>query len=89
MNYWPPSPAPRARLFVADPSGFASGTLNGAPVVDAAGNPLGHVKRLLIDRKTRQLRFIDVGITAIPWQHLYFDSGLSRLVFYTHNNPNG
>ena len=69
----------------------ATELLHGCPVVTAAGETLGRVKSILIDPKTRQLRYVIVdprrgdASVAIPWQALYFDSALIRLVFYTYN----
>jgi hypothetical protein len=63
--------------------------LHGCPVVSASGETLGKVKSILIDARTRQLRYVllahrvgDASV-AIPWHALYFDSALARLVFYT------
>lgn len=73
----------------------ATALLQGCPVVTADGAEIGHVESLLIERKTRQLRYVmlqrkdrqpnaggDAAI-AIPWQALYFDSATACLVFYT------
>lgn len=65
--------------------------LHGCPVVSASGEVLGKVKAILIDARTRQLRYVilahragDASV-AIPWHALYFDSALARLVFYTYH----
>lgn len=69
----------------------ATELLHGCPVVTAGGEPIGHVKSILIDIKTRQLRYIMLSprrgnaSVAIPWHALYFDSALVRLVFYTYS----
>lgn len=76
----------------------ATALLHGCPVVTADGAEIGHVESLLIERKTRQLRYVmlkrkthavEPGITdaaiAIPWQALYFDSATACLVFYTYS----
>jgi hypothetical protein len=70
---------------------IATELLHGCPVVTAAGNTIGNVKSILIDAKTRQLRYVMLAprpggaSVAIPWHALYFDSALARLVFYTYN----
>lgn len=66
----------------------------------AEGRRIGTVDALLIDRKTRQLRYVildekasrasgtnggKTAAIAIPWQALYFDSAMARLVFYTYS----
>ena len=85
-------PKSRARkpssLFVRD--GTAAELLSGCPVVTALGERIGHVDAILVDAKTRQIRYVMVdggGKTsiAIPWHALYFDSALIRLVFYTYS----
>ena len=75
----------------------ATALLQGCPVVTADGAEIGHVESLLIERKTRQLRYVmlkrkahtvDPGSDAsivIPWQALYFDSATACLVFYTYS----
>lgn len=69
----------------------ATELLHGCPVMTAAGEPLGRVKSILIDAKTRQLRYVLLSTrrgrasVAIPWHALYFDSALARLVFYTYS----
>jgi len=81
------------RIFACD--SIATELLQGCPVVTAEGRSIGSVEALLIDRKTRQLRYVVLGdrphgedgapsaTVAIPWQALYFDSATARLVFYT------
>jgi hypothetical protein len=61
------------------------------PVVNASGELIGKVQQLILDIRTRQLRFVAVSCRkgrhvseiAIPWKTLYFDSAKARLVFYT------
>ena len=61
------------------------------PVVTATGQQMGRVRSVLMDAHSRQLRFVTVSsdkskaTVTIPWQALYFDSDLVRLVFYTFN----
>ena len=68
----------------------ATELLHGCPVVTAGGERIGKVKSILIDAKTRQLRYITLSArpgsaaVVIPWHALYFDSALVRLVFYTY-----
>jgi hypothetical protein len=71
---------------------MATELFNGCPVVTGAGAEIGEVDALLVDRKTHRLRYVVVlrrGSSAasvmVPWQSLYFDSALGRLVFYTYN----
>lgn len=69
----------------------AAELLRGCPVVTALGERIGQVQTILVDAKTRQIRYVmvDGGCTAssiaIPWHALYFDSALIRLVFYTYS----
>lgn len=69
----------------------ATELLHGCPIVTAGGEHLGKVKSILIDARTRQLRYVLMtrfpgsATVAIPWHALYFDSALARLVFYTFN----
>jgi len=68
---------------------LASELLQGCPVVTATGMMIGRVETLLIDRRTRQLRYVTVlsgnndASIAIPWHTLYFDAALARLIFFT------
>jgi hypothetical protein len=84
----PRSRAPRfSSLFARDAS--ATEMLQGCPVVTAAGDWVGAVRSILIDARSRQLRYVMLlsrpgnATVAIPWHALYFDSSLSRLVYYT------
>ncbi len=69
----------------------ATTLLHGCPVVTAAGAHLGRVKSLLIDTRTRQLRYVMLAARRgcasliIPWHALYFDSATASLVFYTYS----
>lgn len=84
---------PDARRFscIVARDSTATELLHGCPVVTAAGERLGKVKSILIDAKTRQLRYITLtprhgsAAVVIPWHALYFDSSLVRLVFYTYS----
>jgi hypothetical protein len=77
-----------SRVFARD--SVATELLQGCPVVTAEGEEIGSVDALLIDRRTNQLRYVllsgeeSEASIAIPWQALYFDSALARLVFYTY-----
>lgn len=57
----------------------------------ASGEIIGKVESILVDVKTRQLRYVMLSprlasaSVAIPWHALYFDSALARLVFYTYH----
>lgn len=59
------------------------------PVVTAVGQTLGRVRSVMIDVRSRQLRYVVVAPAqgkapiVIPWQTLYFDSTRVRLVYYT------
>ena len=62
--------------------------LHGCPVVTVEGLWLGDVDHLLVEALTCQLRYVvlrdgagSIAIT-LPWQSLYFDAALARLVFY-------
>ena len=74
-------------LFACDAS--ATEMLQGCPVVTATGDWVGAVRSILIDARSRQLRYVMLlsrpgnATVAIPWHALYFDSSLSRLVFFT------
>jgi hypothetical protein len=79
-----------SRVFARD--SMATELFNGCPVVTAIGSRIGEVDALLIDRRTHRLRYVIVNPEAgndasvmIPWQSLYFDSALGRLVFYTYS----
>ncbi len=58
-------------------------------VVTATGQTIGRVHSVLVDVRSRQLRFVTVApdnskaTVTIPWQALYFDAELTRLVYYT------
>lgn len=79
------------RRFACMTAGQSSATelLRSCPVVTATGQLMGRVKSVLVDVRSRQLRFVVVtphGAKApvvIPWQALYFDSSMVRLVYYT------
>jgi hypothetical protein len=74
-------------LFARDAS--ATEMLQGCPVVTAAGEWIGAVRSILIDTRSRRLRYVMLlshpgnALIAIPWHALYFDSALSRLVYFT------
>ena len=63
--------------------------LRACPVVTATGQAIGRVRSVLVDARSRQLRFVNVNpnnskaTVTIPWQALYFDSDLARLVYFT------
>jgi len=63
--------------------------LRSCPVVTANGQAMGRVRSVLVDVRSRQLRYVIVApnnskaTVVIPWQALYFDSELVRLVYYT------
>jgi hypothetical protein len=52
---------------------------------------MGRVRSVLVDLRSRQLRYVIVtpqhgkAQVVIPWQALYFDSSLVRLVYYTYS----
>ena len=79
------------RRFTSMTAGQSSATelLRSCPVVTAAGQRVGRVRSVLVDARSRQLRFVTVtpdsskATVTIPWQTLYFDSELVRLVYYT------
>lgn len=83
----------RRRRFACMAAGQSSATelLRSCPVVTASGQAMGRVKSVLVDVRSRQLRFVVVNSQAskapvvIPWQALYFDSSLVRLVYYTYS----
>ena len=78
-----------ACIFARD--SVATELLHGCPVVTGAGERIGNVRSILIDAKTRQIRYVMLSTStssnsiAVPWHALYFDSALVRLVFYTYN----
>jgi PRC-barrel domain len=61
----------------------------GCPVTSANGDQLGTVDHMLIDWRTRQVRYVvlahgrNSAEIALPWAALYFDAALAQLVFYT------
>jgi hypothetical protein len=69
----------------------ATELLHGCPVVTGAGDRIGNVRSILVDAKTRQIRYVILTSStsktsvAVPWHALYFDSALVRLVFYTYS----
>ncbi len=90
VNKIKPAATRFSRVFARD--SLATELFNGCPVVTAVGAKIGEVDALLIDRRTHRLRYVIVTPTAnddasvmIPWQSLYFDSSLGRLVFYTYS----
>jgi hypothetical protein len=80
-------PARFARLHASESS--TAELLSGCPVVTAAGERMGVVDHLMVDAMTHQLRYVVLArrrkeaMVALPWQALYFDAGVGRLVFYT------
>ena len=81
------------RRFSCIVAGQSSSTelLHGCPVVTATGQMLGRVRSILVDTRSRQLRYVVLaprggkGSVAIPWHALYFDSAMLRLVYYTYS----
>ncbi len=79
------------KRFACMSAGQSSATelLRSCPVVTATGQSLGRVRSVLVDVRSRQLRYVIVSPhngkapVVIPWQALYFDSALVRLVYYT------
>lgn len=67
----------------------ATELLRSCPVVTASGQRLGRVHSVLVDMHSRQLRYVMLApnqgksTVTIPWNALYFDSALVRLVYYT------
>ncbi len=71
----------------------AADMLYNCPVVTAEGETIGEVWQLLVDVRTRQLRYVilshgdgddDGGAEIVlPWKSLYFDSATARLVFHS------
>lgn len=84
-------PGTKRRSCVFAPDASATELLHGCPVVTAKGEVIGKVKSVLLAVKTRQLRYVMLSPTggnsavAIPWDAVYFDSALARLVFYTYS----
>ena len=80
-----------SKRFTCMTAGQSSATelLRSCPVVTATGQTMGRVRSVLVDARSRQLRFVTVmpdnskATVTIPWQALYFDSDLVRLVYYT------
>lgn len=87
----PPKSHANKPPFVFARDNTAAELLRGCPVVTATGERIGYVSSILVDAKTRQIRYVMLqggsGKTsiAIPWHALYFDSALIRLVFYTYS----
>lgn len=88
---WPgggPERPHRFKRLSARDSGSAH-LLHGCPVMTANGSDLGDVDHLIVDALTHQLRYVILldaeggASVALPWQSLYFDAALGRLVFYT------
>ena len=79
------------KRFTCMAAGQSSATelFRSCPVVTAVGQTLGRVRSVLVDVRSRQLRYIVVAPNqgkapiVIPWQALYFDSTRVRLVYYT------
>lgn len=77
--------------FTCMSAGQSSATelLRSCPVVTANGQAMGRVRSVMVDVRSRQLRYVIVApnnskaTVIIPWQALYFDSELVRLVYYT------
>lgn len=80
------------KRFACMTAGQSSATelLRSCPVVTATGQAMGRVRSVLVDVRSRQLRFVVVAPSGgkapivIPWQALYFDSSMVRLVYYTY-----
>lgn len=81
----------RFACLVADSENSAE-RLRLCPVVTANGELIGRVKSMLVDLLSRQLRYVvlhtqnNKATVVIPWQLLYFDSSLVRLVYYTYSD---
>lgn len=81
------------KRFTCMAAGQSSATelFRSCPVVTAVGQLLGRVRSVLVDVRSRQLRYIVVAPNhgkapiVIPWQALYFDSTQVRLVYYTYS----
>ncbi|MDO9218090.1 MAG: PRC-barrel domain-containing protein [Lacisediminimonas sp.] len=84
-----PGPGDKRFACIVARDSTATALLHGCQIVTAGGEHLGRVKSILIDVRTRQLRYVLMGrnpgsaTVAIPWHAMYFDSALARLVFYT------
>jgi hypothetical protein len=69
----------------------ATELLRSCPVVTASGQSLGRVLSVLVEVRSRQLRYVMLAphqgkaSVTIPWHALYFDSALVRLVYYTYS----
>jgi len=87
----PPKSRAKKPPFIFTRDATAAELLRGCPVVTAAGERIGQVNSILVDAKTRQIRYVMVDASngetsiALPWHALYFDSALIRLVFYTYS----
>jgi hypothetical protein len=88
----PKKPSGRRFSCIFARDSVATELLHGCPVVTGAGDRIGTVKSILIDTKTRQIRYVILSSTiarntsvAVPWHAMYFDSALVRLVFYTYS----
>lgn len=87
----PPRSRVRKPPYIFARDATAAELLRGCPVVTALGERIGHVSTILVDAKTKQIRYVVLGSDsskgsiAIPWHALYFDSALIRLVFYTYS----
>ena len=81
------------KRFACMAAGQSSATelFRSCPVVTAVGQMLGRVRSVLVDMRSRQLRYVVVvsnqgkAPVVIPWQALYFDSTRVRLVYYTYS----
>jgi len=79
------------KRFACMTAGYSSATalFRSCPVVNAVGQTLGRVRSLMVDVRSRQLRYVVVATgqgkapIGIPWRTLYFDSTRARLVYYT------
>ena len=67
----------------------AAERLRDCPVVSLDGKLIGRVESILVDLLSKELCFVVLACknrraaVVIPWQLLYFDSSLVRLVYYT------
>jgi len=79
------------KRFACMTAGQSSATelFRSCPLVTAVGQTIGRVRSVLVDVRSRQLRYVVVAPhqgkapIVIPWQALYFDSTRVRLVYYT------